>query len=58
MATAVALDDDHDTLVSITLWKDRATLDEVLNHPDFVGNQKALAVHLAGPPITETLRAG
>lgn len=56
LAKALALDPESQTLVSMSVWKDRAALDSFLGHDEFVPGQTAVMGLLARPPVAETLR--
>lgn len=56
LAKALAIDPDGRAMVSMSVWKDRATLDRFLDHDDFVPAQTAVMGLLARPPVAETLR--
>lgn len=56
LAKALAIDPESRAMVSMSVWKDRATLDRFLEHDGFVPAQAAVMGLLARPPVAETLQ--
>ena len=55
-AAALLVNDEERSVVSLTVWRDRAALDTFLAHEGFVHAGQRLAPYSAGEPRAENLR--